>query len=68
MLSANKEAARFYHENLWKPECKPILDYLHGRGLDDGTIRKFGLGAAGREWDGLTRFLEAKGYTQQELQ
>lgn len=67
LLNANREAARFYHELLWKPEGKRALDYLHGRGLDDGIIRRFGLGASADQWDSLTRFLTEKGYTQEEL-
>ncbi len=68
LLSANREAARFYHDQLWTEAGKPILDYLHNRGLDDGVIRKFGLGAAIDQWDSLTEFLTGKGYTQEELQ
>ena len=67
LLDANKAAARWYHAQLWLPENQRILDYLHKRGLDDGTIRKFGLGAAPEEWDALTRALEQQGYTQDEL-
>ena len=67
LLGANREAARFYHEQLWKPEGKRALDYLHGRGLDDGIIRRFGLGASADQWDGLTKYLTEKGYTQEEL-
>ena len=67
LLGANKAAARWYHAQLWLPENQRILDYLHKRGLDDGTIRKFGLGAAPEEWDALTRALEQQGYTQEEL-
>lgn len=67
LLSANREAARFYHERLWQPEGKRVLDYLHGRGLDDGIIRRFGLGASSDSWDDLTRCLEEKGYTREEL-
>lgn len=67
LLDANKAAARWYHAQLWLPGNQRILDYLHKRGLDDGTIRKFGLGAAPEEWDALTRALEQQGYTQEEL-
>lgn len=67
LLGANKAAARWYHAQLWLPENQRILDYLHKRGLDDGTIRKFGLGAAPEKWDALTRALEQQGYTQDEL-
>ncbi|MBR6184872.1 MAG: DNA primase [Clostridia bacterium] len=67
LLNANREAARFYHDRLWTPEGKAVLDYLHRRGLDDGIIRRFGLGASGEKWDDLTSFLQEKGYTQEEL-
>jgi DNA primase len=29
---------------LWQPKYKKVLDYLHGRGLRDETIKHFGLG------------------------
>ena len=67
LYAANRDAARYYHDLLWKPEGKAALDYLHGRGLDDGTIRRFGLGASTDHWDGLTAYLEEKGYTRDEL-
>ena len=67
LLSANREAALFYHEALWKPEGQAVLDYLHRRGLDDGIIRRFGLGAAVDQWDRLTRHLQDKGYTVDEV-
>ena len=67
LLNANREAARFYHSRLWQPEGKQALDYLHGRGLDDGIIRRFGLGASSDRWDDLTSYLEGKGFTREEL-
>ncbi|MBR6810363.1 MAG: DNA primase [Clostridia bacterium] len=67
LLSANREAARFYHDTLWKPEGKQVLDYLHGRGLDDGIIRRFGLGASPDQWDALLNYLTDKGFTRNEI-
>ena len=67
LLNANREAARFYHDRLWQPEGKPVLDYLHKRGLDDGIIRRFGLGASTDRWDDLTSYLREKGFTLDEL-
>ncbi len=67
ILSANRDAARYYHDTLWKPEGKAALDYLHGRGLTDGVIRRFGLGASTSQWDDLTKRLTEMGYTQEEL-
>ena len=67
LLSANREAARFYHDRLWTQEGQAVLDYLHGRGLDDGVIRRFGLGASTEQWDDLTAYLTGKGYSAEEL-
>lgn len=67
LLSANREAAQFFHQTLFTPAGEPMLRYLKGRGLTDNVIRKFGLGAAPDAWDSLTRHLTARGYTQEEL-
>ena len=67
LLSANREAARYYHDKLWTPDGQKVLDYLHGRGLSDGIIRRFGLGASSDQWDDLTGYLTDKGYTPEEL-
>ncbi len=67
LLEANKEAARFFHQTLFTPAGQSALDYLKRRGLTDSVIRKFGLGAAPAGWDTLTRHLQDKGYTLEEL-
>lgn len=67
LLEANKEAARFYHQTLFTPQGQAVLDYLKRRGLTDGVIRKFGLGAAPAGWDTLTRYLQDKGFSLEEL-
>ena len=67
LLSANREAAAWYHRYLWTDEGKKILDYFYGRGLEDGIIRRFGLGASPRDWNRLTRALTEQGFTREEL-
>lgn len=67
LLAANREAAHYYHDMLWKPEGKQVLDYLHKRGLDDGIIRRFGLGASSDQWDDLIGHLTKKGFSKQEI-
>ena len=67
LLSANREAAKFYHEMLFRPEGAASLAYLRKRGLSDSAIRKFGLGAAPEQWTALTDHLLAGGYTLEEL-
>ncbi|MBR3765214.1 MAG: DNA primase [Clostridia bacterium] len=67
LLACNKEAARYFHQTLFTPAGQTALDYLKKRGLTDNVIRKFGLGVAPNGWDNLTRYLQEKGYTEEEL-
>ena len=67
LLAANREAARFYHETLFTPAGAASLAYLRRRGLSDGVIRKFGLGASPDEWSALSDRLLEKGFTLEEL-
>ena len=67
LLECNKEAARYFHQTLFTPAGQAALDYLKRRGLTDNVIRKFGLGAAPNGWDTLTKHLQEKGYTVEEL-
>lgn len=66
-LEINREAARYFHQTLFTPQGEMMLQYLKNRGLSDGVIRKFGLGAAPNSWDAITRYLLEKGYTEDEL-
>lgn len=63
---ANKSAARMYHQLLWEPEGARILDYLQKRGLSDGVIRRFGIGAAPASGQ-IGRRLMAEGFSEDEL-
>ena len=67
LYDINREAALFYHNNLYTPAGQSILDYLHRRGIDDSLIKRFGLGASSDEWSALRDDLQGKGYTQEEM-
>lgn len=67
LYEANKQCARFFHKQLWLPENELMLRYLHSRGLDDGTIRTFGLGSTPSRSDGATRAMRELGFTDDEL-
>ena len=67
LLTINREAAQFYHQQLFTPQGAQVLEYLRKRGLDDHVIRKFGLGAAPSGWDTLTKHLLSRGYSTDEL-
>ncbi len=67
VLEINREAARFFHAQLWTPEGKPALDYLLGRGLTVKTVRHFGLGYSQDSRFALVNHLQKKGYTSYEM-
>lgn len=63
----NREAGRFFYRALYSPEGRQALDYFHGRGLSDETIRHFGLGWSPDSWDALARHLGNLGYKHEEI-
>ena len=68
ILSANREAARFFHAQLKEPTGQPGLDYwLNVRGLPPKIIKQFGLGYAPQSWDMLLNFMRGLGYGPEEL-
>ncbi len=62
----NQIAAKFYHENLYKPTSKIAQDYVKKRKLDNKTLKTFTIGYAGK-FDELYRELVKKGYTEEEM-
>lgn len=66
MLDLNRDAARFFYEQLISPTGKPAQDYVRSRGIT-GMVKPFGLGFAPDSWNALTDAMRAKGYTQPEL-
>ena len=67
LWALHKEAARFFHSQLYAPIGKDALSYAIGRGMTKSTLTKFGIGYAPDSWDMLVKAMEAKGYTKQEL-
>ena len=67
LLAANREAARFFHEQLMNPKNREALNYFLKRGLEMNIIRRFGLGYAPNDWRELTNHLKSKGFTEHEL-
>ncbi len=67
LWALHKEAARFFHSQLYAPIGKNALSYAIGRGMPKSTLTKFGIGYAPDSWDMLVKAMQAKGYTKQEL-
>ena len=67
LWALHKEAARFFHSQLYAPVGKDALNYAFGRGMPKSTLTTFGIGYAPDSWDSMVKALRAKGYTDQEL-
>jgi len=67
LWALHKEAARFFHSQLYAPVGKNALEYAFSRGMPKSTLTTFGIGYAPSGWDNLVKALRAKGYTDQEL-
>ena len=67
LWALHKEAARFFHSQLYAPVGKAALDYAFGRGMSKGILTTFGVGYAPDSWDSLIKAMKAKGYTEEEL-
>jgi len=59
LLEAMEAAAAFYEGKLWAPAGSRAREYLHERRLDPDTIRRFRLGWAPEDRQGLRRALGA---------
>jgi len=67
LWALHKEAARFFHAQLYSPGGKQALDYALGRGMSQRILTVFGVGYAPDSWDSMVKAMLAKGYTNQEL-
>ena len=67
LWALHKEAARFFHSQLYAPIGQEALNYALGRGMNKYILTTFGVGYAPDSWDSLVNALRKKGYTEQEL-
>jgi len=67
LWALHKEAARFFHSQLYAPVGKAALEYALGRGMSKSILTTFGVGYAPDSWDSLVKAMKAKGYTEDEL-
>ena len=67
LWALHKEAARFFHSQLYAPIGAEALRYAAGRGMPKSILTKFGIGYAPDSWTDLVDYLRKKGYTDQEL-
>lgn len=68
LMEANKAAHAFYRDQLETPEAQVARDFLADRGFTEEQWRRFGCGYAPDGWDTMTRHLQRKGFSAQELE
>ncbi|WP_324826006.1 DNA primase [Sinanaerobacter sp. ZZT-01] len=56
----NREAASFFYRSFTRT-ANPGIEYMKKRGMDAGTLKKFGIGYADEKWDSLYRHFMEKG-------
>lgn len=62
----NREAARFFYRNMTEGPNRGY-SYMRRRGIEDRTIKKFGLGYAPDRWDSLYGYFKEKGTDEKLL-
>ena len=67
LLALNRDAARFFYEQLNSPVGERAREYMARRGISKTTAVNFGLGCAPDAWDALEKAMREKGYTDYEL-
>jgi len=68
ILAANKDAARWFREQLLGPQGQVAREYLGRRGMTAKYVTAFGLGYAPDSWDDFIKAMHEKGYTDRELE
>lgn len=63
----NIEAARFFYFSLMEENNNAGISYLKKRGLDEKTIKVFGLGYAQNSWNALMDYMVSKGHNIEDL-
>ncbi len=67
MYQINTEAGRYFFRHLAGDTGKEAYQYLRERGMQNETIKKFGLGYAPEGWSNLLDYLKEKGFSNHEV-
>lgn len=67
LVAANLAASIFYQEQLQLPTAAHGREFLQKRGFDREASASFGVGFAPDEWDSLTKYLQGKSFTIEEI-
>lgn len=67
LLKLNREAARFFYEQLSTPEGERAIEYMRKRQISRRVATNFGLGYAPDSWESLTHEMKSRGYSERDL-
>ena len=67
LLELNRDAAKFFYEQLSAPDGQNAVRYMRERGISPQTAKRFGLGCAPDSWESLRKAMAEKGYSDFEL-
>lgn len=67
ILEVNKAAAKYFYAQLRMEQGQNGMQYFERRGLDAGTLKKFGLGYSNKFSDDLYKYLHQQGYEDELL-
>ncbi|MBP5239791.1 MAG: DNA primase [Oscillospiraceae bacterium] len=67
LLELNRDAAKFFYEQLSVPDGQKAVRYMQERGISPQTAKRFGLGYAPDSWESLRKAMTEKDYSDFEL-
>ncbi len=67
LLKLNREAARFFYDQLSTPAGEAAIRYMQKRQISRRIATNFGLGYAPDEWESLTHEMKQRGYSERDL-
>ena len=66
VYKVNEFTAKYYHENLYRPESKMAQEYIKKRKLSNETLKAFQIGFSGK-FDELYKELKKQGFEDREI-
>ena len=66
VYKVNEFTAKYYHENLYRPESKIAQEYIKKRKLSNETLKSFQIGFSGK-FDELYKELKKQGFEDREI-
>jgi DNA primase len=67
IYAANEAALTYFRELLRTDAGKPALRYVEGRGIDEATATRFGIGYSLQTWEAGLEHLRKHGFSEREL-